>query len=98
MSTFRIGSIVHYQNDFWVVLASKWNDSKLRIIRPHVGNEKREINASKARSTGFACKLVNHNSKDVLVTPKGMLISMVSERMLKNTTKDGKAALRLAGL
>ena len=97
-TAFPIGSIIHYQNDFWVVLASKWNDATLRIIRPHVGNEKREINSYKAKDTSFRCKLVSHNGKDVLVTPKGMLISMVSERLLKNTTADAKAALRKAGL
>jgi hypothetical protein len=87
--------IVRYQNDFWVVLAVKAS-GYLRIIRPHVGNEKREIMPSKAQPTGHNVVQVNYKGKDVLVTRRGMLISMVSERLLKNTTPDGMAMLREA--
>ena len=87
--------IVRYQQDFWVVLQVKAS-GYLRIIRPHVGNEKREIMPSKAVATGHAVTAINYRGKDVLVTRKGMLISMVSERLLKNTTRDGMAMLRVA--
>lgn len=98
MSRFNTGTIVHYKQDYWVVLKSKWNDANLRIIRPHVGNEKREIGSHKARKLDKMCTVVNVNGKDIIVTPKGFLISMVSERLLKNTTKEAKQALAMAGL
>jgi hypothetical protein len=90
------GSIVVYKGDFWIVMKDQKSSPYIRIMRPHVGNEKREITASKAQPTGFATTEINYKGKDVLVTRKGMLISLVSERLLKNTTADGKAMLELA--
>jgi hypothetical protein len=97
MDAITVGNVVHYQNDFWVVLSTKFNGNMLRIMRPHVGNEKREIRSSIAKLVPNAfCRVVKHNSKEVLVTPKGMLISLVSERLLKTTTPDAQMILRLA--
>jgi hypothetical protein len=89
---------VNYKNDFWVVLAASSSDTNqsVRIIRPHVGNEKRMVGGGKCVATGFKTVQVNYRGKDVLVTRKGMLISLVSERLLKNTTPDGMAMLREA--
>lgn len=95
MGTFQQCDVVRYKGDFWVVLQAKANDY-LRIIRPHVGNEKREIRSEKAQATGHSVTKIDYNGKEVLVTRRGMLISMVSERMLMNTTRDGQAMLRKA--
>lgn len=92
---FSFGDIVQYQNDFWVVLKVK-AAGYLRIMRPHVGNEKREIKPSKAVATGFAVAKTNFKGKDILVTRRGYLVSMVSERLLMNTTADGQATLEQA--
>jgi hypothetical protein len=87
---------VQYKNDFAVVLASKFNDKTLRLIAPHRGNGKVEVNASNVKATGFHIPTVVHNGKSVLVTRRGLLISLTSERLLRSDTKDGTAILKLA--
>jgi hypothetical protein len=97
MDAITTGNVVRYHDDFWVVLSTKFNGNMLRIMRPHVGNEKREVRTSITQPVpNVFCRVVKHNNKEVLVTPKGMLISLVSERLLKTTTPDAKMILRLA--
>jgi hypothetical protein len=89
------GDVIRYHGDFWVVLNAR--NGYLRIMRPHVGNEKREIKAGKAQPVHTApAKCVRFKDKEVLVTAKGFLISLVSERLLLNTTKDGQEYVRLS--
>jgi len=96
MSCFVCGDVVKYKDDFWVVLASKFDGALVRIIAPHRGNGKREVTSDKLVSVGSRVPTVVHNGKSVLVTKRGLLISLISERLLRSDTKDGQAILKLA--
>lgn len=90
-----VGDVVRYRNDFWVVVED--NDTGFfKIMRPHVGNEKRHVSMDKCDPTAHKLTKVNYKGKDVLCSPKGTIISLVSLRLLKNNTPDGRAMLACA--
>lgn len=93
-----IGDVVKYKDDFWLVLGTKFDGKMLRIIAPHQGNGKLEIASRNAQPTGLKVTPVTFKNKPVLVTKRGMIISLISERLLRNDTADGKAILKQAGL
>ena len=89
-----VGDIVRYRNGFWVVVEDR-DTGMFKIMAPHCGNEKLHVKMERCNPTGLRMRKVNYKGKDVLVSRKGTLISLVSLRLLKNTTPDGQAMLAL---
>jgi len=91
----ELGSVVIYKGIPW--LALQYDGDLVKIINPAAGNVK--LNVAKRHLRITQCTPahgVNYNGKRHLVTKHGTIISMVSLRVLKNTTKDAKAILNLA--
>lgn len=89
-----LGSIVTYRGTPYMALG--YANGYVKIIAPHMGNAK--LNVKRVNVVVTTCKatVVDCCGKRVLVTRKGTIVSTVSNRVLKNTTKDGKLMLLLA--
>lgn len=94
MDALQLGSIVRYNNDFHVALG--YDGSLVKLIAPHVGNRKLNVSRRKVHPTGLSCTVVDYKDKRHLVTSKGTIISLVSNRVLKNTTRDGRNIVAIA--
>lgn len=89
-----VGSIVQYKGDFHVIVEE--NGRSVKIMAPHHGNVKLQVKRSNIVETGLHMTRLNYKGKSVLVSRKGTIISLVSKRLLKNTTPDGQAMLACA--
>ena len=86
MAYLALGSIVSYQNDYWVALS--YDGAQIKIIAPHRGQQKLSVSKAKC-SPVDAPKLVEVSFKGAsyLVSAKGTIISLTTNRVMQ--WKDG---------
>ena len=94
MDALQLGSIVRYSYDFHIALG--YDGSLVKLIAPHLGNRKLNVSRGKVHPTGLSCTLITFQGKRCLVSARGTIISLVSNRVLKNTTKNGRAMVAKA--
>lgn len=89
-----VGAVVRYKGDFHVIVEEC--GQSVKIMAPHHGNVKLQVKRANIVETGHFMTRINYKGKSVLCSRKGTLISLVSKRLLKNTTPDGRAMLACA--
>jgi hypothetical protein len=91
----KLGSIVRYKNDFWLALS--FDGQLVKIIAPHKGQRKLNVSKRKLEVLPLTAGIVNYKDKRHLVTHNGTIVSLLSNRVLKSTTYDGRNILAIAG-
>jgi hypothetical protein len=90
-----LGSIVLYGTTPYIALG--YTGNLVKIISPVDGdNTKLNVSRNKLTVTSFKATVVEYKNKQHVVTNKGTIISMISLRVLKSTTTDGKAIIAQA--
>ena len=89
-----VGAVVRYKGDFHVIVEECGR--QVKIMAPHMGNRKLMVNRDNTVETGHYMTRINYKGKSVLCSRKRTLISLQSQRLLKNTTPDGQAMLACA--
>ena len=82
MARLALGSIVSYQNDYWVALS--FDGHRIKIIAPHRGQQKRSV--SKAKCTPVKADpltRVIYKNAEYLVSLKGTIISRTTNRVME---------------
>lgn len=82
MTHLALGSIVSYQNDYWVALS--FNGSQIKIIAPHRGQQL--LSVSKAKCSPIKADpltRVIYKGAEYLVSAKGTIISRTTNRVVQ---------------
>lgn len=86
MASLALGSIVSYQNDYWVALS--YDGSQIKIIAPHRGQQKRSVSKAKCSPVDASPLVeVSYKGASYLVSTKGTIISLTTNRVMQ--WKDG---------
>lgn len=86
MASLALGSIVSYQNDYWVALS--YDGAQIKIIAPHRGQQKRSVSKAKCSPVNAAPLVeVSYKGTSYLVSVKGTIISLTTNRVMQ--WKDG---------
>ena len=86
MARLALGSIVSYQNDYWVALS--YDGSQIKIIAPHRGQQKRSVSKAKCSPVDASPLVeVSYKGTSYLVSDKGTIISLTTNRVMQ--WKDG---------
>ena len=95
MATLVLGSIVTYKNDYFVALG--YNGHLVTIIAPHNGQRKLNVkrgNVTVVDATPLA--QVSYEGSDYLVSHKGTIISLTTNRVMNWADGNGNRRSILA--
>jgi hypothetical protein len=91
------GSVVTYKDDYYVAL--EYNGATVKIIAPHVSQTKRSVKKSNLKLVDAPpLTLVKYRDAEYLVSVKGSIISLTTNRVMnwKEDNGDRKTILALA--
>ena len=97
MASLALGSIVAYQNDYWVALY--YDGSQIKIIAPHRGQQKRSVSKAKCSPVNASPMVeVSYKGASYLVSVKGTIISLTTNRIMqwKDGNGDRESILEIA--
>lgn len=91
MNTFKIGQYVTYKNAVHMVVATAGNTGAwVRLINPAVGQGKVQVNGANCSHTNYApARVIGHKGAEYLVTGKGLIISLTTNRVMNWGDENG---------
>lgn len=85
--SLSLGSYVKFNNKPYIAIA---NDGKGKVkVLDVFSNSKKVVNRSNIEVMQYACTRVEHNNSSYLVTNKGYIISLTSNRVMKWDNNNG---------
>jgi hypothetical protein len=90
-----LGSIVTYRDTPYMAVG--YDGAMVKLIAPNRGNAKLNVARRNVTVTSYKATVVEFKGKQHLVTKHRTIVSMVSLRVLKNTTPDALMVIKLAG-
>lgn len=96
MKNIKIGQIVFYKDNYYVVVGTK--DNLIKIIAPHKGNTKLMVSDKNVRVVPKMLPITSTDTGDYLVTPKKFIISLSTGRVMKwgNSSPIRKSIIKLS--